>query len=110
MLQVEKLSQHRTQHGVAVAYPVTMSPGDPAASGDILLSALRMPWATVSPGAGQGRAEGAWPGLDLVAAAQSSPAQGQSRCGTAARHVPAPCASAPPCQARRKCFIYWCYF
>lgn len=57
-----------------------------------------------------GGAEGAQAGLDLVASAQSSLAQGWSHCGAAARHIPAPCASTPACQARRKCFIYCCYF
>lgn len=86
---------------------VTWGSSPPAASGDILLLALMMPWVTVSPGARQGVAEGAWAGLDLVAPAQSSLAWGQSHRGAAARHVPAPCASALARQARRKCFIYW---
>lgn len=51
---------------------VTWGSSPPAASGDILLLALMMPWVTVSPGARQGVAEGAWAGLDLVAPAQSS--------------------------------------
>ena len=121
-------SGHRAEPGIPLPGDIAVSPQDPAAVGHHRATLgsrccgallrhphVPLPWdITVSPTAGTGDATGHRVPWSRAAGSCGHPAggtgTGPAPHGAAARDIPAPGASAPACQARRKRFIYRCYF